>query len=114
MKRKHRHNLIFFGVCAVLGLTAPQWSCSGGEKEDTAAQQDTTVNAPVDTVSYHDLYEAGMMDGQRAYEMDSGSDERVNAILEIRAAEQRLRAEGMHNSADAYIAGAKRTLFDRL
>jgi hypothetical protein len=54
-----------------------------------------------------DIAEAGREAALRALEYDSCSQARDSALLEIRATEQRLRMEGMPNSAKSYAAGAQ-------
>jgi hypothetical protein len=54
-----------------------------------------------------DIANAGKEAALRALEYDSCSQERDSALLNIRATQQRLEAEGMSNSAKSYAAGAQ-------
>jgi hypothetical protein len=54
-----------------------------------------------------DIANAGREAALRALQYDSASQERDSALLEIRATEQQLKAEGMPNSAKSYVQGAQ-------
>jgi hypothetical protein len=60
-----------------------------------------------------DIANAGREAALRAFEYDSASQQRDSALLEIRATEQRLKSEGMPNSAKSYVSGAQ-TVIDSL
>jgi uncharacterized lipoprotein YajG len=57
-----------------------------------------------------DIANAGREAALRALQYDSASQERDSALLEIRATEQRLKAEGMRNSAKSYVQGAQNVI----
>lgn len=95
-------------IYLMLVLTGlPFLTACGSEAEN---QETETQPADADTITYHEIYQAGINDAARAVALDSGSEERVNAILEVHAAEQRLRNSGFKKGADAYHAGAQRIL----
>lgn len=83
-------------IIAATALTATMACSSKGEKEEKTAPED------YDTV----LVSAGRQAATEALSYPSGSTERENAILAIRAAEYRLRQAGMVRSADSFVAGA--------
>lgn len=91
-------------IIAMLTLCLPV-SCSKGGDTATA-----TEGAEADTTLYHDVYQRGVDDAQRAMATDSASDDRINAVLAIHAAAHRLERAGMPNSADAYMQGARSVL----
>lgn len=83
-------------IIAVTALTATVACGNKGEKEEKTAPED------YDTV----LVNTGRKAASEALSYPTGSTERENAILAIRAAEYRLRQAGMVRSADSYVAGA--------
>ena len=86
---------------ATLALSAVS-ACRGNE----APEAESTPVTELDTV----LVAKGMKDAEQVGYYRAGSPERENALLSLRAAEQRLRNAGMYKSADSYLAGAKLVL----
>lgn len=88
--------VVLFGALVV--------SCGGGAKEGA----DNTKATP--HKENQKLVEAGMRDARAALACDSGSAERVNAVLEIHAKAYEMSSKGMPNCAEDYLAGARRVL----
>lgn len=60
------------------------------------------------------LVEKGRNDAKVAMAFDSGSTERINAILEIHAKAYELSQQGMPNCAEDYLNGAKEVIGSKL
>jgi hypothetical protein len=87
-----KHRIAYFtAVCAMLA------ACNH-DKATTPVEPDK-----IDV----DIANAGRDAALKAMQYDSASQERDSALLEIRATEQRLKAEGMPNSAKSYVQGAQ-------
>lgn len=94
---------ILRNITAVLiGVLA--FSCGSGAGEES----DRTKATPHEL--NQDLVEAGMRDARAALACDSGSAERVNAVLEIHAKAYEMSCNGMPNCAEDYLVGARRVL----
>jgi hypothetical protein len=84
--------LIYIGIIAIAATACSHDKAKAPVKADE-------INA--------DIANAGKEAALRAFEYDSCSQARDSALLEIRATEQKLKDEGMPNSAKSFIAGAQ-------
>lgn len=100
MRYLHHNNLRFTIACLCL-VSLATLGC-----RNKASAPNTTPREDYDTV----LVDKGAQDARDALAFPAGSQDRENAILAIRAAEERLRHAGMNKSADSYVAGAAQYL----
>lgn len=92
------------GLCAAATLLLMLGACShhGASTQPTPHTPDT------------ELVSAGEADARRALLSDSGSSERVEAVLEIHARAHELAEQGMPNCAEDYLNGARNVLREDL
>ncbi len=78
-------------------------------KTEVKESKEEPKEEPIDP-ALKEVYDRGREDAIKALQYPANSPERTHAILEIRAAETRLRQNGYDHSADTYVRGAESAL----